>query len=241
VKRNKRKMNFQACVVIFIALAAIYGCNSVQISVSDDPDTWDYLLMVSRWPGTVGYGTSLPPNVTQFTLHGLWPTRNDGSWPQYCNDSQPFSPSEIESLVPELWVGWYDFQSNGFDFWSHEWDKHGTCAENDSPLDSEFNYFSMALKLIEQYNPLKALQAANITASDSYWYSLTDIETAVSDYYGVTPNISCQSVGSVGDSLDIIQFCITKDFKLEQCPTSMAIMDSTSCSSHVYVPEIQYK
>jgi len=193
--------------------------------------------MVTRWPGTEGYGDNLPNNVTAFTLHGVWPTRDDGSWPQYCNDSQPFEASLIESLVGAMWESWYDFTGNGFDFWSHEWDKHGTCAEIDAPMDSEFNFFSVALKLVAKYNPKLALDQANITASNTYWYSPADITTAINNYFGVTPTISCQNSGSLGVSLDVVQLCISKSFQLIACPSS--VQDS-SCGSQIFIPEIQY-
>lgn len=49
--------------------------------------------------------------------------------------------------------------SNGFRFWSHEWEKHGTCAE--SELDQR-EYFESALKLKEKSNLLQFLKQAGI-------------------------------------------------------------------------------
>jgi ribonuclease T2 len=55
--------------------------------------------------------------------------------------------------------------SNGFRFWSHEWEKHGTCAE--SELD-QHEYFEKALKLKEKMNLLQILKnAGNKTGFES--------------------------------------------------------------------------
>ena len=36
----------------------------------------------------------------------MWPTRNDGSYPSYCNN-QNFDPSPLESILQDLIVAWY--------------------------------------------------------------------------------------------------------------------------------------
>lgn len=53
--------------------------------------------------------------------------------------------------------------SNGLRFWSHEWEKHGTCAE--SELDQR-DYFDTALKLKQKVNLLKALKDAGTQYSN---------------------------------------------------------------------------
>jgi len=227
-------MKFILGLVVF----AVLGFVSVDSKIVEKQDnSWDYLLMVTRWPGTVAYQQSIPSNVTSFTLHGIWPTRNDGSWPQFCNDSQPFEASVISSLVDDLWVSWYDYTGNGFDFWSHEWDKHGTCAESIPSMNTEYNYFSSAISLQTKYDSVDALAASDITPSSENWYSVADIQNALSDYFHVTPTITCQSI-DLGDALDMIQFCVDKNFQLEDCPSSQK-RDST-CGSHVYMPPITY-
>jgi len=230
-------MRAHLCLALIAALSFI----SVESKVVGRQDnSWDYLLMVTRWPGTVAYDSSVPSNVTSFTLHGIWPTRNDGSWPQFCNDSQSFDPSLISSLVPQLWVSWYDYQGNGFDFWSHEWDKHGTCAESVSSMGSEYDYFSSAINLQTKYDSVTALAASSITPNSDNWYSLADIQNALSDYFHVDPILTCQSI-DLGDALDMIEFCVTKDFLLEDCPSSLKKKrQSTTCGSHVYLPPIPY-
>lgn len=60
-------------------------------------NAWDYFLFVREWPGTMTPGP-VPKYVDTFTLHGLWPNRNDGTWPQCCNGSYPFRFKQIEPI-----------------------------------------------------------------------------------------------------------------------------------------------
>ena len=34
--------------------------------------------------------------MPQFGIHGLWPNFDDGTWPQFCDDSRPFDPEKID-------------------------------------------------------------------------------------------------------------------------------------------------
>jgi len=228
--------NFQLLVLVSFALFSTTTNPVSALWKGDWDNSWDFLLLVSRYAGTVGYGQQLPSNISDFTLHGIWPTRDDGSYPSFCNDSQPFSPSPINSLVGNLWVYWYDYQGDGFEFWSHEWDKHGTCAESLTSLDNEFNYFSEALNLMENFNVMNALQSAGITPSNSQTYTETQIVTAVYNTFGVKPLLSCTNVtGGIG--LDYVQFCITKSLTSEPCPTG----NDDSCNgAQILLPPITY-
>jgi len=217
-------------VSILLALATF------SIVASQNNTSWDYLLLVSRWPGTVAYDGSVPSNVTGFTLHGVWPTRNDGSWPSYCNNSQPFSPSAISSLVPDLWEVWYDYTGNGYDFWSHEWDKHGTCAESDSSMDSEFNYFQSAINLVNKYQAEAALSSAGITPTFDSSYDTNDVISALLKSFGVHPLLTCQHVDDVGWCLDMVEFCITPNFAVEECPGTANV----TCYGQIWLPPISY-
>lgn len=52
-----------------------------------------------------------------FVLHGLWPQRNDGSYPQDCsNASGPSDPATYSDIYPDAGL------------LRHEWKTHGTCS-----------------------------------------------------------------------------------------------------------------
>ena len=77
-----------------------------------------------------------------FTLHGLWPPENG------CGGA-PFNDTAVKDLLPKMKVDWLSCPEDGGDneqFWSHEWEKHGTCSGL-----SEHDFFSAALKLRDEY------------------------------------------------------------------------------------------
>ena len=85
--------------------------------------------------------------------------------------------------------------SNGFRFWSHEWEKHGTCSE--SQID-QHDYFEAALNLKKKVNLLQILRIARIEPDDGF-YSLDNIVRAIINGIGHTPRIECNK-GSHGNS-----------------------------------------
>ena len=52
-----------------------------------------------------------------FTLHGLWPENNDGSYPEDCSDAPgPANPAQYSDIYPDP------------SLLEHEWQTHGTCS-----------------------------------------------------------------------------------------------------------------
>ncbi len=80
-----------------------------------------------------------------WTIHGLWPQASKYSWPSYCTQVT-FSESAISDLLPDMeqyWSSCPGDESNR-DFWSHEYEKHGSCAPSSW---SEHDYFQAALDI----------------------------------------------------------------------------------------------
>ena len=102
-----------------------------------DKNCWDMLGITINWPETSCRQMNRshhichePANLDDWTIHGLWPNRLSGGWPQYCTNEQ-FDPSEIKDLIPEMDKDWPNLMQDRpyYDFWTHEYEKHGTCAE----------------------------------------------------------------------------------------------------------------
>lgn len=73
--------------------------------------------------------------------------------------------SELISSMEKEWPSLSCPSSNGMRFWSHEWEKHGTCAQ--SELD-QTEYFEATLKLKKKLNLLKVLNNAGTCFSFSF-------------------------------------------------------------------------
>ncbi|XP_028804928.1 extracellular ribonuclease LE-like [Neltuma alba] len=133
------------------------------LSVSQD---FDFFYVVQQWPGaycdtkrSCCYPKSGKPEA-DFSIHGLWLNYNDGSWPSNWDLDSIFDKSQISDLISSMEKHWASLScpsSNGMRFWSHEWEKHGTCSE--SELDIR-DYFKKALELKQKVNLLKILKDA---------------------------------------------------------------------------------
>lgn len=123
----------------------------------DDDDSFDfYVYSMSYQPefceanGEKFAGCKTPKDAWkgQLTIHGLWPNRNDGTWPSACSDEE-FDLSLLADVSTDLAQNWPNVKapvaaSPGHEaFWAHEWSKHGTC----SGLTQQ-DYFMTALDLL---------------------------------------------------------------------------------------------
>mmetsp|Transcript_5634 Transcript_5634/g.12821 ORF Transcript_5634/g.12821 Transcript_5634/m.12821 type:complete len:297 (+) Transcript_5634:165-1055(+) len=83
----------------------------------------------------------------QLTIHGLWPNRNDGTWPSTCSQEQ-LDTSLLQNLSNDFEKKWPNIKASSTSpahqaFWSHEWQKHGTCSGL-----TQHDYFATALDLL---------------------------------------------------------------------------------------------
>uniref|UniRef100_M4DJN0 2-oxoglutarate-dependent dioxygenase DAO n=1 Tax=Brassica campestris TaxID=3711 RepID=M4DJN0_BRACM len=166
------------------------------ISHSQEQEDFDFFYLVLQWPGaycdtkrSCCYPTSGKP-AADFGIHGLWPNYKDGTYPSNCNPDSEFDKSQITDLVSSLKKTWPTLacpSNEGFKFWKHEWEKHGTCSE--SVMD-QHEYFENSLKLRDRANLLQALTNSGIKPDDRF-YDLEKIRKAIKDEIGFTPGIEC--------------------------------------------------
>ncbi len=74
---------------------------------------------------------------------------------------------QVNSIKTALDKYWPSYDGTNVDFWTHEYEKHGTCASQLAPLATELDFFSMTLQMAEKYNPVTMLAAAGITPGSS--------------------------------------------------------------------------
>jgi len=212
----------------------LIGLLSVSLGASQN-NSWDYLLLVQLWPGTVCSDSQCdePTTANYFTLHGLWPNRDDGTWPSYCGGST-FNPNSISDLIPTMDTVWTDLwePSDDLTFWGHEWEKHGTCAASLASLSTQHDYFAFGLQLYQSTNLVSVLSSAGITQSPSATYPSSSFISAVESGLGVTPWINCYNDDAGQQLLDSIMLCASKSLALMDCPAPT----KTSCSGSIGFP-----
>ncbi|XP_016106923.1 ribonuclease T2 [Sinocyclocheilus grahami] len=202
----------------FIAVAAIlcvgYFCPT---AFAHPRGEWTKLIVTRHWPQTFCSTEQCTTNLSYWTLHGLWP--NTG---MRCNTSWHFNASLIEDLIPEMEKYWPDLLApSSPKFWQYEWIKHGTCAAKADSLNSQHKYFSKALELNLKYDLNSVLKNNKIIPSEEY-YTLDQVETAITSFFGVKPKIQCVHPGKGGQvqTLGQIELCVDRDFQLIDCEKS---------------------
>ncbi|KAL7588260.1 hypothetical protein Lser_V15G37532 [Lactuca serriola] len=199
---------------------------------------FDFFYFVQQWPGSYCdtkqsccYPITGKP-ASNFGIHGLWPNRNNGSYPSDCDSSNPFDASNISDLRSEMQSEWPTLScpsNDGLTFWSHEWDKHGTCSE--SVLD-QHEYFATTLSLKNQINLLHALESAGIQPNGEK-YSLSSIKSAIIGASGLTPWIQCNNDSFGNSQLYQIYLCVDSSASgFIECP----VFPYGHCDSSIEFP-----
>ncbi|KAF3434935.1 hypothetical protein FNV43_RR22022 [Rhamnella rubrinervis] len=202
---------------------------------------FDYFALALQWPGTFCRqtrhccssnaccrGSNAP---TEFTIHGLWPDYNDGTWPACCTREE-FDEKEISTLHDALEKYWPSL-SCGLPSTCHE--KHGTCSF--PVIWDEYNYFLTTLNVYFKYNVTRVLNEAGYVPSNAEKYPLGGIISAIQNAFGATPLLVCKK-GAVEE----LRLCFYKDFKPRDCVMgstgqSFVLSSSSSCPKYVSLPE----
>lgn len=145
--------------------------------------------------------------MDSFTIHGLWPQNYDGTYPTYCNRSEHYDPNAVADLLPRLEVEWPSMSETDDGFWTHEWQKHGSCT--DMP---EHDYFKKGLELNENYDLMGPLYSANIFPSDDVKYDFDAVLAAFKSGLGVSVEMTCYA-----DDVSEVRMCLSKDFEPIDC------------------------
>ncbi|XP_044491068.1 ribonuclease 1-like [Mangifera indica] len=226
-------MNYRFCYV-FIKLLIIQSMSVLCVS-----ESFDFFYFVQQWPGSYCdtkhsccYPTSGKP-AADFGIHGLWPNYNDGTYPSYCDSNNPFNESEISDLTNSMKKSWPSLacpSSDGLSFWSHEWEKHGTCSES---VLNEHDYFQASLNLKNQVDLLQTLKTAGIEPNGES-YSLESIKDAVEKGSGYTPWIECNTDRSGNSQLYQIYLCVDASASnFIECPV---FPKGKKCGSQIEFP-----
>ncbi|KAJ1268575.1 hypothetical protein BS78_07G145700 [Paspalum vaginatum] len=202
-------------------------------------EDYDFFYLVLQWPGSYCdtkksccYPKSGKP-AADFGIHGLWPNRDDGSYPQNCDPDAAFNPSKVRDLLSSLRAKWPTLacpSSDGNTFWSHEWEKHGTCAAD---VFDEHGYFQAALRLRDQLGVLAALTSAGVNPDGGY-YTLAQIKNAIREGTGFEPYVECNRDEAGNSQLYQLYFCVNAaGDSFVECPVRP---NSKPCGNRIEFP-----
>lgn len=225
-------------VLVFVALLALHAAPAQAYGGCDSQDSsYDYLLLVTQWPGAY----NIPGDY--FTLHGLWPSRNGSngddatSYPCYCSDDS-FDVSKVQSILTPLEKYWASLVGDDYSadvkFWTHEYEKHGTCATDVQALNTEFAFMKTTLSLRQEMGFYQVLSDAGISPGSSF--SPDDYSNAIKSRFGVAPLLCCDN----NNNLNGIAVCMDRGFTPQECSEQVKShsSDVNNCdlSNAIYFP-----
>ncbi|KAM9982515.1 hypothetical protein ACTFIZ_007048 [Dictyostelium cf. discoideum] len=215
--------------LLSLVLFALLFCSvSDCLKKSDKPGDFDFYLFVQQWIFSYCQSTNCIQNKIKeaFTIHGLWPENQDGSYPSFCSGPS-FNVKDIEDLKDQLDIDWISLTETNENFWSSEFSKHGTCAiEVDSLVNGTYSYFQAGVNLYQKLNLTHALENENIYPS-SKLISASSIANAIQNQFGGKPGMQCEH-----SKISTIAVCITKDLEVMDCPD----LHGWSCDGDVQLP-----
>ncbi|VDO33228.1 Uncharacterized protein BM_BM4983 [Brugia malayi] len=200
-------------------------------------DSFDYFELTLIYPTSVchAYGGAtkfivkktidnfckVPADAASWTIHGLWPQRNDGSFPQFCgSDTKKFVLSKllpIKQKLEKYWPNLFVMRSVS-SLWKHEWEKHGTCAEIVEEVSDELKYFSKSLALYKQFDIFGILEKQEIIPSQEKLYDRLLLHQSLRSAYGKNVEFHClQDKQTKSWLLADVRLCLTKNFQLMDC------------------------
>lgn len=182
---------------------------------------FDFTMLALQWPPGICYSNNKVQCVDyedKFTIHGNWPSFNNGSWPEFCCFQRNFDRRKVDQVEDSLKVcvwrlvdnqcsltssflelqqKWGTLFTGGTDegFWRHEWQKHGTCAATSPSLKGQTNYFVESLALYDRAQIKEWFRAAKIVpqpADSTRLYSVKEIHHAIESKTGHKIRLECR-------------------------------------------------
>ncbi|KAI4305266.1 hypothetical protein L6164_028640 [Bauhinia variegata] len=187
---------------------------------------YDYFVLALTWPNAycqeTGVTCNPSPPKQYFTIHGLWPNKNDGLPVEYCQETAPLTDAILNKYEEQLLEFWPRLRSaDNFErsknLWYVQWRQHGSCSSNNFPPD---NYIAQTITLGKTYGLLimNQLQAAGINPDGKAydWVKITDaIKKATGNKDGY---LTCENDTSDQLQLSEIRICFEADaVNLKNC------------------------
>lgn len=221
-----------ALIVTFVTITLIISSNSPTttrpkfVSNCSVSYSYDYNLLSLRWPTTFCTTHKCVKHDNKWVIHGLWPTYDNQSWPQFCCFDRIFNVTNLNPIVSELKSIWPNLEPDAsYDsLWRHEWQKHGTCTKT-----KQIDYFNTTLLLYKKYPIFEWLQDSKIVPSTEVTYYKKALTDALRAKLGHTVGLEClASKGKV--MLDQIYICLNHSSKAEL----IDCLEESNCKESFY-------
>lgn len=211
--------------------------NSTDIVQHDNH--FDILIFTQHWPFTtcIDYENRSSKNSCSrikeivWSVHGLWPTQFGKIAPNFCNTTWKFDYASVENIRSELDVYWpdYEMRNHPHSLWTHEWEKHGTCAAQLPALGSEQKYFQGGIDLAKQIRLTEWLKEKNIVPGGRYTKGA--VYNAVLEKTKVRPHIDCEFIDGL-QFIKEIKVCFSKNLTLVHCDNIVGAEEQTLNAFH---------
>jgi len=245
------KYSIASCIVLFYLLCVTYGKSFIRRNFQTSNEfkrtsnEFDVLIFTQRWPLTTCFvwkqksdtNSCAFPKRSEWTIHGIWPSKYHTLGPQFCNKSLAFNPNTLAPIESELKENWIDIYngSDHYSLWRHEWNKHGTCAVTVKALNNEFNYFQTGLKLLDKYNMMDVLAKVNILPGNKYM--VQDIFKGIQQILGKRGQITCVIDKETRESyVNEIRICFDKTLQLVDCDGISSFPTNCNRSKEIIYP-----
>ncbi|CCD62615.1 Ribonuclease T2 protein rnst-2 [Caenorhabditis elegans] len=201
----------------------------IPLAYSHDGEPFDYLMFTTIYPtavcraddDSVPESCEIPSGTPQWSIHGLWPNFENGSYPQNCRGTpRHFDENLIKSIEDRLVVVWPNLYPKKTiqSFWKHEYDKHGTCAQSEKLFESELAYFTEVMKVFDSIDVAGGLKSVGPSEKP---ITSSDLKNALSGVTsGKTFQFHClRDKKTKQFLLGDIRLCLNKDLTIRDCPT----------------------
>ncbi|KAJ7970773.1 Ribonuclease [Quillaja saponaria] len=228
MKCNLRRRFLFLYLIVFVIIIILW------FRPRPNAQKFDYFKLALQWPNSyclLDYVTCRPAEPPQnFTIHGLWPQKNDGSELRNCDVKITMPDQILDNMRQKLLEYWPNLQNQNNwnkckDFWKGQWTFHGTCS---LPEFDQQRYLDTAINRKNDYDLLNDLDSAGIKP-DGTAYDPIKICEAVKGRTTKVPIIKCFKEKSSGNVIfHEIHLCINdngQDYqdceKLTQCKYSL--------------------
>ncbi|CAK7349205.1 unnamed protein product [Dovyalis caffra] len=208
-------------LLLLLAFVTPSYCMIEEGSAIEGQREFDYFALALQWPGTYCQrtrhccssnaccrGANAP---TQFTIHGLWPDYNDGTWPACCTRSD-FNEKETRIIS---FIAWSDDKiSTLHDALDKYWPSL-SCGSPSTCHGTKGSFWA---------HEVKVLNEAGYVPSNTEKYPLGGIVSAIENAFHATPQVVCSK-----HDLEELRLCFYKDFKKNALCSDSSLLQPRDC------------